>query len=210
MGEVLLASKPEGIEALREAVTPGRIIVVRHGRPGLSRDCTLSSDEYERWWAQYDASGLADGECPPERLVDLARNAHHIYSSTLRRAQETAERLAWGREVKTDRLFVEVPLPKPPVPMVRCGPTHWGCISRVLWTIGYSPEIESVAEAFRRADKASERLIDTASAGGNVLLCAHGFFNWMVSMALRNKGWQRVYNGGHTYWSWREFEKSQV
>jgi broad specificity phosphatase PhoE len=190
-----------------EAVNPGRIIMVRHGRPSLSRDQALTADEYMGWWRQYDAAGLAEGERPPERLIELARDSHLIYSSTLRRAQETAQHLASGRDVTTDRLFVEVPLPRPPVPMMRCGPTNWGWIARTFWTLGYSPNSEGVIEAFKRANEASDRLIDTASASGTVLVCAHGFFNWMVSVTLRNKGWRPVYNDGYTYWSWQEFEK---
>ncbi len=203
-----VANEPKGNNSMSEIGHPGRIIIVRHGRPSLSRDQVLTADEYMGWWRQYDASGLAEGERPPDRLVELARDSHHIYSSTLRRAQETAQYLAPGRDVKTDQLFVEVPLPRPPLPMMRCGPTHWGWISRTFWTLGYSPDSEGVIDAFKRANQASDRLIGTAIAGDNVLVCAHGFFNWMVSVTLRNKGWRPVYNDGYTYWSWREFEKT--
>jgi len=207
MAQILDANPSERDAAVREAVKPGRIIVVRHGRPNLSRNCLLTANEYEAWWRAYDESGLANGERPPDRLVALAREAHHIYSSTLPRAHETAKTLANGRDVKIDELFVEVPLPRPPLPLVRCNPTNWGWIARTFWTLGYSPGLEGVVDAARRANEAADRLIEVASAGGTVLLCAHGFMNWMVSVALRGKGWRRIYNGGFAYWSWREFER---
>ena len=74
----------------------GRIITARHGRPDLSREVTVTAREYGDWWTRYDASGLAPEERAPERLVQLAKGAETVLSSTLPRAIETARQATGG------------------------------------------------------------------------------------------------------------------
>lgn len=190
--------------SVRNSVKSGKIITVRHGMPSLSRECTLTPAEYERWWAKYDESGLADGERPSDQLLEAAQSAHQLYASTLRRAQETAGWIANGRSIDIHEIFVEAPLPKPPLPFLRFGPDNWGWISRSFWFLGYSPNLEGHIEAMSRASAAADRLIESARRG-DVVMCGHGYFNWMINVALRCKGWQLVYNGGNSYWAYREF-----
>ncbi|MEE2690954.1 MAG: histidine phosphatase family protein [Pseudomonadota bacterium] len=186
----------------------GRIITARHGRPNLARDLTISAREYGDWWARYDASGLHPDEAPPEALVALAGKAATVLSSTLPRAIETAREVTGGaREVPADPIFVEAPLPPPPVPWLKMRPGQWGVVSRAFWVLGYAPEgVESCAETWKRVDRIAERL-EALAQGGDVLLCAHGFLNWMIDRRLRRGGWRRsAHDGGHHYWSWRVYE----
>ena len=112
----------------------GRIITVRHGRPDLARDLKIKAKDYGDWWARYDASGLHPDERPPEGLIKLAGGAKTVLSSTLPRAIETA-RQATGddRDVPADPIFIEAPLPPPPVPFLKLQPGAWGVISRSFW-----------------------------------------------------------------------------
>lgn len=186
----------------------GRIITARHGRPNLSRDGRISAKDFGAWWAQYDESGLAPDEAPPPSLIDLASQATTILSSTLPRAIETARQATRGaRKVPADPMFIEAPLPPPPVPFLKLSPTSWGVISRSFWFLGYAPAgIETHAQAWRRVDEIADRLIGHA-AQGDVLLCAHGYLNWMIDRKLRGSGWRRAgREGGNHYWSWRVYE----
>lgn len=186
----------------------GQIVTVRHGRPNLSRDVRIKWREYGAWWAAYDRAGLVPDEAPPPALVEMAGAADHVFSSTLPRAKETAARLLGSeRLAPANDLFVEAPLPPPPAPFLRLRPGTWGVVSRVYWFVGYAPRVESHSAAWRRVHKAADALIDTAR-DGDVLLCAHGYFNWMLDKALRRKGMRRLYNGGHHYWSWRTYAPS--
>ena len=98
----------------------GRIITVRHGRPDLARDKRITARDYGDWWAAYDRSGLAPDQGPSACLQDIANDAATILSSTLPRAIETAAQLTGGaRHVPADALYVEAPLPPPPVPTIR-------------------------------------------------------------------------------------------
>lgn len=183
----------------------GRIITARHGRPNLSRDVRINAGEYGAWWAQYDASGLHPDETPPQSLIDLAAKSKTVLSSTLPRAIETA-RLATkgGREVPADPMFIEAPLPPPPVPFLRLSPTTWGVVSRTFWFLGFAPAgTETHREAWKRVDEVADRLVALAERG-DVLLCAHGYLNWMLDKRLRASGWRRAEReGGNRFWSWR-------
>jgi broad specificity phosphatase PhoE len=190
----------------------GRIITVRHGRPNLPRDQRISSREYGDWWARYDESGLHPDEAPPSVLAELARRTGTVLSSTLPRAVETAREVTGGRaDVPADPLFVEAPLPAPPVPVLALRPGQWGVISRAFWVLGYAPEgMETHREAWRRVDRIAERLAGLADSG-DVLLCAHGYLNWMLDRRLRRAGWRRVQSErGNDYWSWRIYEPARA
>lgn len=186
----------------------GRIITARHGRPNLSRDVRITASDFGAWWAQYDVSGLHPDETPPQSLIELAAKAATVLSSTLPRAIETARHATKGeREVPADPMFVEAPLPPPPIPLVKLSPTTWGVISRTFWFLGYAPAgVENHLEAWRRVDAIADRLVDL-TAKGDVLLCAHGYLNWMIDRKLRSHGWRRAgREGGNHYWSWRIYE----
>lgn len=186
----------------------GRIITARHGRPDLSRDLKITAREYGDWWKRYDASGLAPEERPPEALKRLAAGAQTVLSSTLPRAIETAAQATAGRcEVPADSIFVEAPLPPPPVPFLKLRPGAWGVVSRTFWFLGYAPSgVESHFETWGRVQQITARLADH-SANGDVLLCAHGYLNWMIDQRLTKEGWKRVErDGGNHYWSWRIYE----
>jgi broad specificity phosphatase PhoE len=187
----------------------GRIITARHGRPNLARDLKVSSREYGDWWARYDEAGLHPDEAPPPELVKIAAAAKTVISSSLPRARETAHQVTGGaRDVPADSIFVEAPLPPPPAPaFVKLRPGQWGVVSRAFWVLGYAPEgVESNREAWARVDAVAEKLAEFARSG-DVLLCAHGWLNWMIDKKLRKSGWRRTGRDlGNDYWSWRVYQ----
>ena len=180
--------------------------MVRHGRPALSRRVRIDWRGYVAWWAAYGESGLAKGEAAPEPLRRVALDADLIVSSPLPRARETAADLSQGQPLVVDALFVEAPLPAPPIPFLRLRPGTWGVLSRVLWWMGYAAKGESRWHAKARAILAADRLVELAQGRRLVLLCAHGWFNRMVRKVLRQRNWQCVYDGGDSYWAWRRYE----
>ena len=190
----------------------GRIITVRHGRPDLARDVRITARDFGDWWAQYDASGLAPGQSPPDGLVELARNAETILSSTLPRAIETARQASGSdRTIPADPIFVEAPLPPPPVPLLKLSPSMWGVISRSFWFWGYAPGgVETHPQSWERVRTITARLAEDAQKG-DVVLCAHGYLNWMIDRQMRREGWVRSQrDGGNRYWSWRIYQPPGV
>ena len=191
----------------------GRIITARHGRPNLSRDLKVSSKEYGDWWAQYDAAGLHPDEAPPAELVEIAAGAKTVISSSLQRAVETARQVTKGeRAVPADSIFIEAPLPPPPAPVfLKLRPGQWGVVSRAFWMLGYAPAgVENQRDTWKRVDLIAGRLAEF-SKSGDVLLCAHGWLNWMIDRKLRASGWRRTgRDRGNDYWSWRVYEPAAI
>lgn len=197
---------PEETRDRRSAARVGSIVVVRHGRPHADRTVRIDRNGYREWWANYDRVRLHPEEKPPEALTRLAREADLIFASTLPRAMHTAEMVAEGREIITDPVFVEAPLPPPPLWGKR-KPGVWGVWARMAWWLGRHEDAESRREAEQRAEAAVATLTAQALRGQNVLVCAHGWFNRMMRPVLRAQGWREVEDRGDGYWAYRRYEK---
>ncbi|MDE2355729.1 MAG: histidine phosphatase family protein [Alphaproteobacteria bacterium] len=188
---------------------PGAIILVRHGEPALSRRVKLSARAYGEWWGRYEEGGLKQGQTPPAELVACAGKAGQLLASTRRRAVESAQAIAGGRAFETSVDLIEAPLPPPPVPSwLRLSPRWWGVISRLCWAwLGVTGGQEPHAAAVERARRVARRLIAAAAEGADVLVVAHGYFNFMVGRELSAQGWRLSRDGGFGYWSRRRFER---
>jgi broad specificity phosphatase PhoE len=194
-----------------KAAPPGRIIVVRHGRPQVipKEGPPMGWRDYKAWWAKYEQSSLKEGQRCPEALLSQINEDAIILSSARQRAIETAGHLGRGRDVKHDAMFNEAPLPAPKLGIFPMRPKNWNKIARLLWMLGHSGGEENVSEAKRRAAKAAEVLVKTAeeSGGRDVVLAAHGWFNRMLRPQLKKRGWENVHDGGDKYWSFRIYQK---
>jgi broad specificity phosphatase PhoE len=186
----------------------GAVILARHGEPALSRRVKLTARDYRRWWARYEEEGLKPGQTPPGRLLEMARAAGALYASTRERSRQSAAAISEGRPVASDARFIEAPLPSPLLPdAVRLSPRWWGVVSRFWWRVfDYHDGQESWLQARERARDAAALLAERAAAGEDVLLIAHGYFNYMIGQALIARGWRRTVDQGFAYWSARRFE----
>ena len=187
---------------------PGAITLTRHGKPALSRKCLLTAQGYGRWWAEYERLGLFPGQSAPAALADAAQRADLLISSIRPRARESAALAAPGRDVRVDPLFIEAALPPPPVPeWIKLSPRFWGVVSRFWWHVfNHHGGQETRAQAEVRAGQAADLLIDAATGGRDVVVFAHGYFNHMVGVCLKARGWRLAENQGFKYWSQRRFE----
>lgn len=190
------------------APAPGPIILVRHGEPALTRNLWLHARGYRDWWARYEVGGLKQPQSPPERLAPLIAEARELTASTLRRSLESAQILAGERAVRPDALFVEAPLPPPPLPdWLKLRPRWWGVIARAWWQLfGPAPGEEGPREARQRAERAAQALIARAAAGESVVLIAHGWFNLLIGRALTRLGWRCTLDQGFRHWCARRFD----
>jgi broad specificity phosphatase PhoE len=189
---------------------PGAIILARHGEPDILRRVMLTAGGYRDYWSRYEELGIRPGQTPPPTLIDQTARAGAVISSIRNRSVESALALAGGREFLRDPLFVEAPLPPPNLPgFVRLSPKIWGFIARFWWWFfNHHEGGETRRQAEARADEAAELVIEMASEGHDVVVLAHGFFNFMIGRALRRRGWRLTANQGWKYWSSRRFERS--
>lgn len=190
-------------------VKSGTITLARHGEPALSRKVRLNAPEYGEWWARYEVGGLKADQIPPDGLMRIARDADAIIVSTRRRAIETANAVVAGRAFITDETFIEAPLPPPPWPLwLRMSPKRLGFFARFWWWFfNNHGGQETRAEAEVRAGQAADRLIALSDQGQDVLVVAHGFFNWMIADALKARGLTKLVDEGHAYWSLKRFRR---
>lgn len=187
----------------------GAIVLTRHGKPALSRDCLLTASAYGLWWAEYERLGLFPGQSAPECLVRTVSEASVLITSSRLRARESAALAARGRNVEVDALFIEAPLPPPPFPSwIRFSPRIWGVVARFWWHVfNHHGGQETRLEAEKRARAAADRIIQSAGEGHEVIVFAHGYFNHMVGAVLKSRGWKLSRDEGFKYWSQRRFEK---
>ncbi len=200
-----LTADPQTLPAVR----PGAIILARHGEPAISRKVMLTAKGYRAFWASYEEQGLREGQIPPAALMDQIATAGAIVSSVRNRSIESAIALSRGREFVREAIFVEAPLPPPNWPgFIRMTPKLWGFIARFCWWFfNHHEGQETRAQAEARADQAAAMLEALTLSGEDVVVLAHGFFNFMVGRALRRRGWRLVANQGWKYWSSRRFER---
>ena len=187
---------------------PGAIVLARHGEPVLSRKVRLNAREYRDFWARYEVLGLLPGQSPPKTLVAFAERCGVLVASTRPRSIESADKLARGRAFTREALLVEAPLPPPDWPgWIRLRPSLWGFIARVWWWyFNHHEGQETRGQAEARADAAAAMLERLASQGSDVVVLAHGFFNFMIGRTLKRRGWRLAHSEGWKYWSMRRFE----
>jgi len=194
--------------AQNRAMNRDVIIIVRHGKPALSRKVRLTWQGYRDWWQQYDAGGLASEQKMPQKLVDYATQADLVISSPLRRAVETAQRLRGGRlPDMTDPDLIEAALPSPHLGPIKFRPKTWGTFSRIIWYVGWADGLETHSEARSRANRMSDKLAEHAKGEKLVLVTAHGWYNRMLKGSLIKRGWKCVRQNGDLHWSHRRFER---
>lgn len=205
MGSVLTAKVPENSPPAR----PGAIILARHGEPALSRKVKLSAAEYSAFWATYEITGLLPGQTPPARLRAVVEGCGELVSSTRLRSIESAQALAGERVFERKEGLIEAPLPPPNWPSwIRLSPKMWGFYARFWWWFfNHHQGQETRREAEARADQAADMLVSRAAAGKDVVVLAHGFFNYMIGRALKRRGWKLSHSEGYRYWSTRRFER---
>ena len=184
-------------------------MLARHGEPALSRKVKLTAAQYAAFWAEYETKGLVPGQIPPPALSAFAVGAGTLISSTRLRSIESCEKLAGGRTFARHVELIEAPLPPPRFPgFIRLSPKIWGFITRFWWWFfNHHDGQESRRQAEARADAAAQMLEGLTADGEDVLLLAHGFFNFMVGRALRKRGWKLTAGEGYKYWSTRRFER---
>jgi broad specificity phosphatase PhoE len=205
MTNALTAEVPAPSPTLR----PGAIVLARHGEPALSRAVRLNAQEYREFWANYEVLGLLPGQTPPQALLAVVETCGALVASTRLRSVESAQKLAGARDFTRDDLLVEAPLPPPNWPSwIRMSPKLWGFFARVWWWyFNHSEGQESRRDAEARAERAAAMLTELADGGQDVVVAAHGFFNFMIGRALRRRGWRLTASEGYKYWSTRRFER---
>lgn len=187
---------------------PARIVLIRHGKPHIEVAPTHSHHGFRDYIDAYEAAGLDPAEAPPAELQDLVGELASIYTSDRKRSHESAKALAPNAELIADPLFVEAPLASPRIPLLKMKVTKWAVVSRIMWYAGFSPRIESYFRAKRRARQAADILTARARADGTAVLVAHGYFNYLIGIALKHRGFKQTGSHKAKFWNAVIYEKT--
>jgi broad specificity phosphatase PhoE len=187
---------------------PLKITLVRHGRPAIATAPRTSHREFRTYIDDYEDAGLDPASAPPEELQDLIGELDVVFTSGRKRAEQSARALAPNAELIVDPLFVESPLASPRIPLLKMRVTKWAVISRLMWYAGFSPKIEGYRKSKRRAAKAAEILIGRARKDGQTALVAHGYFNYLIGIELRRRGFKQTGSHKARYWNDVTYERT--
>lgn len=184
-----------------------RIILVRHGQPALPLRPRTSHHGFRDYIDAYEAAGLDPQSLPPKELADLVKELDHVFASNRPRAHQSAKALAPHAELTADPLFAEAPLASPRIPLLKMRVPKWAIVARVLWHVGYHPEIENYRKSKHRAARAADILINKLSEQAKdqkphaAVLVAHGYFNAILGRILRQRGFTRTGSHRAQYWN---------
>jgi broad specificity phosphatase PhoE len=184
-----------------------RIVLIRHGRPGIPISPTTSHAGFRTYIADYEEAGLDPESLPPEELRDLVGEIKSVFTSDKRRAHESAALLAPKAELIANPLFVEAPLASPRIPLLRMSVPKWAVVARVLWHAGFHPKIEGPAKSWARAREAANILMARAHKEGAAVLVAHGYFNFLIGRALLAHGFRQTGSHRARFWNAVMYEK---
>jgi broad specificity phosphatase PhoE len=178
-----------------------RILLVRHGQPGIALAPRTSHHGFSSYIDDYEAAGLDPSSLPPPELADLLAELGTVFASDRARSRQSAQALAPRAALVVDPLFAEAPLAAPPIPLLKMSVPKWAVVSRILWHAGYNPGIENARKARHRAGQAADILVARARQDGAAALVAHGYFNWMIGRQLRKRGFNRTGSHQARYWN---------
>jgi len=185
-----------------------RIVLARHGRPEWSDTTLITGRELGEWVRGRDAAPIDPEHTPPPELRRIAREAGGFAASPLPRSLQSLHLLVPDAIPFVDPVFREVEVPGSlPLPLPLPAQMY-SKISRIAWYAGWSPGVESFAEARARAGKAAETLIEIAPASGTLLLVGHGIINGLIGLALRKLGWTGPHLRPRRQWAHGVYRKA--
>lgn len=151
----------------------------------------------------YDAAGIRDVPPPPEDLRTIAAAADVVCASDLRRAIESANRVAPGRELVISSLLREIRLEPPRWIPFRLPIAAWDAYSHAQWSYRLLTKRD---HAFvRRADAAADWLEQHARDAATVLVVTHGGMRRLIADRLSARGWLRAPEK-RSYANWSTWE----
>ena len=182
-------------------MTP-RIVLVRHGPSAHVHDGgAIDRAGFGRWLDAYDAAGIRAAAQPPVSLARIARSATHVIASDLRRAIESAERLAPERRVLVSDLLREAPVVLPAWP-TRLPLAAWEMLAHLDWFHRIVRGTDATEADRARAGTAAEWLARIVADGSTAVVVTHGIFRRLVAKELLADGWADAgRHGAYRHWS---------
>ena len=183
-----------------------RIILLRHGKPVFELKGYVRGSDLGRVAKSYELSGIVGS--PPIESISAIQGSRIVVCSHLLRSIESATALGCSEVHAKDPLFCETPIPYFDGRFITMPITAWTVLLRIMWIFGFSKNGESLIDARKRAEKATERLIELAETHQNVLLVGHGFINHFIAQELKRRGWLGPSRPSSGFWGYGIYERA--
>lgn len=170
------------------------IHLVRHAKPLFDASLHVRGGDLAPLIGAYDQAAL-ESIPPPMAIGDVGV----LFASDLRRSTESAAAFFPRLTYRSLSVFREAETPQRLPRFLALRFSTATILARGAWLCGYSPGIESFAEARVRAKEASTILVAKSQAPGDVVLVGHGFFNRMIGNALKGLGWKLCASTGDSF-----------
>lgn len=178
------------------------IIILRHGKVNYPPIRIISSSEFIDWVEAYNSNDLDMSVRPTRNALDTIQYANAVICSELPRSQASALALGAKDIHVKDALFNEADLPITEGKYIRLSVRLWAIIYRLMWFGGYSNNSESLKDTRLRAQKATNKLLETAEEHKKVVFVGHGIINHLIAKELLTQGWQGPKSPGRKYWEY--------
>lgn len=160
-----------------------KIGLLRHYKTDHQYPGRCNSDEYNRDYQDYEKSGIIKNPPP------FTGNGYTVcYSSTSRRARETAQTVFNGEIIETPEI-TEVPLKAIFNTKLRLPLKLWHFINRFGWGFN-SPGVPETRNQSRKRALGFLQQVLEAHRDENVLVVSHGFFMMELHYHLRKMGFK--------------------
>jgi broad specificity phosphatase PhoE len=183
-----------------------QIIIVRHGKPLLQSQTSISSIDFEYWIKNYNQAELCRDAAPQSEIINLAKDCGVVICSNLSRSLDSAKLLGINNIFRSEYNLREMEMPCGKLFGISLKPKYWAIIFRVLWFCGYSKKSESFKDAKLRAEQAALMLESIAKEKQSVLFVGHGLLNRFIAKNLVSRGWKAEKKMGSNYWDFGVFE----
>ena len=181
------------------------IVLVRHGKPAKMRTHWIPGRALGHLIRAYDDIGISQETLPPPGLLRIASSCECVVTSDLRRARESAARLAPQRDVHIDPELREAVLPDSVASGVPLPPQLWVVIGRIGWWLDWCDSAETIDATRDRASRATDRLCALATHG-SVIVVGHGMFNRFIATELLKRKWRGPRYPPRAYWTWARYD----
>ena len=159
-----------------------KITIIRHGKVNMKWKSWYTSEQFDKDCSNYDISPICLIDEEIENDIQ-----DEIYISTLKRSQETAERLFGKKEFIKTELLNEVPL-KSGFDCNKSLPLwFWNIVGRVQWLLGNNRQLEGKRVTKKRADQLVEKLLQQNK---DCILISHGFYMGTLVKEFKQYGFK--------------------
>jgi broad specificity phosphatase PhoE len=179
-----------------------QILLIRHGPSAHPiGNGWVDAAGFQRWRDGYDAAGIDPLAEPPASLIASVAGAQVVAASDLKRALESAARLAPARPIIRSALLREAPLPAPGWIPLRLPIAAWDALTHAQWGYHILRRRDATPDDVERAAAAVRWLLSLPDAPASVAVITHGVFRRLVAARLSELGWQAQAGRSYKCWS---------